>query len=82
MAFQSNNKNKRKYGDSENSIIGYAPNLSGTRRNKANTIDYFAFTLQTAPRETRDALLYSPWKKTLLQKSQDTRTPVKLVNYD
>lgn len=81
MAFQSNNKNKRKHDDIENSIIGYVHNLSGNRRNKANTMDYFAFTLQTAPRETRDALLYSPSKKTLLQQSQDTRTPVKLVNY-
>lgn len=81
MAFQSNNKNKRKYDDSENSIIGYEHNLSGNRRNKANRMDYFAFTLLTAPQETRDALLYSPSKKTLLQQSQDTRTPVRLVNY-
>lgn len=58
MAFQSNNKNKRKYDDSENSIIGYEHNLSGNRRNKANTMDYFAFTLLTAPQETRDALLW------------------------
>lgn len=58
MAFQSNNKNKRKHDDIENSIIGYVHNLSGNRRNKANTMDYFAFTLQTAPRETRDALTF------------------------
>lgn len=73
MAFQSNNKNKRKHDDSENSIIGYVHNLSGNRRNKANTMDYFAFTLQTAPRETRDALLYSPSKKTLLQPIPEPR---------
>ncbi len=65
----------------ENSVIGYVHNLSGNKRNRSNTLEYVTFTLQTDSNQAKEGLLYSPAKKPLLEQSETTRTPVKLVNH-
>ena len=66
----------------ENSVIGYVHNLSPTKRNRSNTLDYATFTLQIdRDGKAQEALLYSPSKKALLEKSETSRTAVKLINH-
>ena len=48
---------KPKSSTPEKNVIGYVHNLSSTKRNRNNTMDYFTFTLQTAPNK---ATTYAP----------------------
>ena len=43
----------------EETLIGYVPNLSHTRRNIGNTMNYCTFVLQTSAQKTQEVLLYS-----------------------
>lgn len=73
------NHTKRKA--SESSIIGYVHNLSPIKRNRKDNFEYASFKLQTTEHDAEEALLYSPSKRKLLEESQISKTPIKLVNY-
>lgn len=74
-ASQSKDENKQPV------VIGYVHNLSPTKRNRGNTLSYCSLTLQTSTSQSREALLYSPAKRTLLEQSQTSHTPVKILNF-
>ena len=65
----------------ENSVIGHVHNLSPIKQNCSVMLDYVTFTLQTDGDQMKEALLYSPSKKPLLEQSKTSRTPIKLVNH-
>ncbi|KAK3746099.1 hypothetical protein QZH41_004624 [Actinostola sp. cb2023] len=65
----------------EEFIIAYVHDLSPTKRNRGNSMDYCTLTLQTSASESHEALLYSLAKRSLLLQSQTSRTPVKIRNY-
>ena len=64
--------------NSDNScLIPHVHNLSPTKRNQKNTVDYSTLVLQTKD-ELIDSLLYSPNKNGMLQISANSHTPIKL----
>lgn len=63
------------------STVAYVHNLSPVKRNRSNTMDYVSMTLQTAPNTTVEALLYSPQKRPLFARCQESRTPLKLKHH-
>lgn len=65
----------------EQSLIGYVQSLSDKRRNRVNTLDYCTFVLQTSPKDRKDGLLYSAYKRPLLFQSADNHTPIKLTHF-
>lgn len=62
-------------------LVGYVQNLSPSKRNKGNTLTYSSFSIQTSSTQMQEALLYSPAKRALLDQSQTSRTPIKILNY-
>lgn len=74
-------KPKEPQNTSEPVLIAYIHELSPSKRNRGNTVDYCTLTLQKSATENQEALLYSLAKRTLLLQSQTSRTPVKIRNY-
>lgn len=62
------------------SLIAYVHQLSPTKRNKKNTLDYWTLSLQTSE-NTKEALLYSKNKRPLLSENQTRRTPIKIQKF-
>ena len=77
MSFKTNSTSKR---PSTEAIIGYVLKLSPIKRNRDNSMDYMSLKLHISKDETREALLYSPQKRTLFTQSLESRTPIKLQN--
>ena len=69
-----------KKSDGLEPLIAYVHQLSPTKRNKRNTLDYCTLLLQTNEC-TKEALLYSKNKRSLLEESELSRTPVKIQRF-
>lgn len=69
--------NKRK---NEETLIGYAQDVSEVKRNRSNTTDYVTMRIQTSPVKTCQALLYSSYtankrrRQSKLKTSQEQAT--------
>lgn len=65
----------------EETLIGYAQDVSEVKRNRSNTTDYVTMRIQTSPVKTCQALLYSPQKRKIFVHSQKTKTPIKIKDF-
>ena len=65
----------------EETLTGYAQDVSEVKRNRSNTADYVTMRIQTAPVKTCQALLYSPQKCKIFVHSQQTKTPIKIKDF-
>ena len=65
----------------EETVIGYAHDVSEVKRNRSNTTDYVTMRIQTSPVKTCQALLYSPQKRKIFVHSQQTKTPIKIKDF-
>lgn len=65
----------------EGALIAYVHNLSPQRPNRNNTCEYSTMDLQTSQNKRKQALLYSPNKRSLFSESQRCHTPVKLKKF-
>lgn len=65
----------------EETLIGYAQDVSEMKRNRRNTTDYVTMRIQTSPVKTCQALLYSPQKRKIFVHSQKTKTPIKIKDF-
>ena len=65
----------------EDALIAYVHNLSPQRPNRNNTCQYSTMDLQTSQNKRKQALLYSPNKRSLFSESQKCHTPVKLKKF-
>ena len=65
----------------EETLIGYAQDVSEVKRNRSNTTDYVTMTIQTSPVKTSQALLYSSQKRKIFVHSQQTKTPIKIKDF-
>ena len=65
---------------SDDTLIAYVHNLSPSKRNRKDTLDYCTLTLQTED-STKDALLYSRSKRPLLCECENKRSPIKIQRF-
>ena len=61
-------------------FISYVHQLSPSKRNKRDTMDYYTLLLQTE-QTTKEALLHSKSKRPLLHECETKRTPVKIQKF-
>ena len=64
-----------------NEVIAYVHEVSPTRHNKTNTLEYFDIRLQTETSPSQRAVCFSKNKRQLFVDRQKTKTPIKLTNY-
>ena len=74
------NKTCRKRKNEE-TLIGYAQDVSEVKSNRSNTTNYVTMRIQTSPVKTCQALLYSPQKRKIFVHSQQTKTPIKIKDF-
>ena len=74
------NKTSSKRKNQE-TLIGYAQDVSEVKRNRSNITDYVTMRIQTSPVKTYQALLYSPQKCKIFIHSQQTKTPIKIKDF-
>ena len=65
----------------EETLIGYAQDVSEVKRSRSNTTDYVTMRIQTSPVKTCQALLYSPQKRKICVHSQQMKTPIKIKDF-
>ena len=65
----------------EETLIGYAQDVSEVKRNRSNTTDYVTMRVQTLLVKTCQALLYSPQKRKIFVHSQQTKRPIKIKDF-
>ena len=65
----------------EETLIGYAQDVSEVKRNRKNTMDYVTMRIQTSPVKTCQALLYSPQKCKIFVHSKQTKMPIKIKDF-
>lgn len=73
------NKTCRKRKNEE-TLIGYAQDVSEVKSNRSNTTNYVTMRIQTSPVKTCQAFLYSPQKRKIFVHSQ-TKTPIKIKDF-
>ncbi|KAJ7322023.1 hypothetical protein OS493_033185 [Desmophyllum pertusum] len=66
---------------SGSSLIGYVRQVSPSKRNKRDTLDYFEVILQTEDSDRQRAVCYEKAKRPLFLSGQESKTPVKLTNF-
>ncbi|KAJ7377701.1 hypothetical protein OS493_027263 [Desmophyllum pertusum] len=74
-------KKATKEPTTNNTVIGYVHNLSPSKRNKRNTLDYSTFTLQVGETSMQEALCYSKTKRSILSEKETSRIPVKIAHF-
>ena len=83
--YKCNNKCNPKITNSkrknEETLIGYAQDVSEVKRNRSNTTDYVTMRIQTSPVKTCQALLYSPQKRKIFVHSQQTKMPINIKDF-
>ena len=77
----SQNKKKAKNVRFANEVIAYVREVSPTKHNKTNTVEYFDIRLQTETSPSQRAVCFSKNKRQLFVDRQKTKTPIKLTNY-
>lgn len=77
----STSPSKKSGSNNSSGMIAYVHGLSPLKRNKRDTMDYCSLTLQTGAEECQEALLYSKSKRSILENSQESHTPLKLQRY-
>lgn len=65
----------------EETLMGYAQDVSEVKRNRSNTTDYVTMRIQTSLVKMCQALQYSPQKRRIYVHSQQTKTPIKIKDF-
>ena len=62
-------------------LIAYVHEVSPTKTNRTNTVEYFDVLLQTEKNHSQRAVCFTKSKRQLFVDRQKTKTPVKLTNF-